>query len=270
MRTVVITGASSGIGKEALLLFQKKGWQVIALVRKTEDQIELNKIDNVISYRLDVTQTDSISKCFENIIQKYKKIDVLINNAGIYDTKPFEFMPKETINDMVNTNYLSILHIINHCTPHFRKQRSGVIINISSLAGRITFPFQSLYHSTKWAIEGLTEGLFYELQPLGIKLKLIEPGMVKTNLYKNCKNLNHSVLPKEYIELFKKWFGFLMGNLQKGYSPTLDAKTIYKAATDGKNKLRYTSDLNTKILLTIKSVLPKPLFMRFIKFICKI
>ncbi len=139
-----------------------------------------------------------------------------------------------------------------------------MIVNISSVAGRATFPFQSVYHLTKWAVEGFSEGLRYELKNLNIQVKSIAPGSVKTNLWKNLDKQSIEDYPEVYLSDFKKWFSYLNGNIHKGFMPEHEAKVIYKAVTDGKNKLRYSSDSTTKMATFLHTVLPLNSFQGFI------
>ena len=267
MKTVFITGASSGIGRETAKLFQKKGWNVIATARKPDEETELNKLQNVKILRCDVTNIDSIKNAVSDGIAAFKKIDVLVNNAGIYTTNPLEKVSDETINAIVETNIKGALFTTKAILEHFRENKSGTIVNISSIAGRVTFPFQSIYHTSKWAIEGFSESLYYELKPLNIRVKIVEPGMVKTNIYNSVTRFPFEQYPDEYQTNFKKWHNYLMKNYENGYSPALDAKTIYKAANSGNLKLRYTSDSTTKMVFFLRSILPLPVFQNIIKMI---
>lgn len=266
MRTVLITGASSGIGKATALLFGKKGWNVAVALRNPESSTELNNLKNISIYSVDVTDTISIEKCIVQIVQEYGKIDVIVNNAGIYETDPLEFVSYETIDKIIKTNVNGVLYMTKAILPHFRKNKEGMIVNISSIAGRVTFPYQSVYHASKWAIEGLSEGLKYELNPLNIKVKIVEPGMVKTNLYDSIINKSFKNYPKDYANSFRSWHTYLVGNLKKGYNPKLDATTIYKAVNDNnKSKLRYTTDFNTKVVFFLRAVFCLSIFQNIIR-----
>ena len=265
MKTVFITGTSSGIGRESAKLFQKMGWNVIATMLNPAEETELNKLQNLELLQCDVTNLDSIKAAVSDSIAVFKKIDVLVNNAGIYTTDPLEQVSDETINAIVETNIKGTLFTTKAIIEHFRKNKSGTIVNISSIAGRVTFPFQSIYHTSKWAIEGFSESLYYELKPLNIKVKIVEPGMVKTNIYDSVMSFPFEQYPDEYKIIFKKWHNYLMKNYKNGYSPALDAKTIYRAANSRGSKLRYTSDFTTKAVFFLRSILPLPIFQNIIK-----
>jgi len=266
MKTVLITGASKGIGKATALIFQKNGWNVAATMRDPEKESDLSGYQNIICYQLDVKDQDSIKRCIQSILQDFGGIDVLINNAGIYTTKPLEMTSEDDIYDITHTNIMGPINTMKAIIPYFRSIKKGLIINISSVAGRTTFPYQSLYHGTKWAIEGISEGLLYEMKQLNIVIKIVEPGMVRTDLYEETKDLIIDDYPTEYRHSFKKWNKYLMKNYQEGLTSDVTAKTIYKAAVDNKSKFRYISDSDsdTKMILTLRSLLPFSLFKRVV------
>jgi NADP-dependent 3-hydroxy acid dehydrogenase YdfG len=270
MKTVFITGASSGIGKAAAVLFQQRGWNVAATMRHPEKETELTRLNNVRCYPVDVTDTNSIKESIAAVFQDFGNIDVLVNNAGVYITKPFEMLSEDDMDHIINTNIIGTMNMIKTILPHFRSRKQGVIINISSVAGRTTFPFQSLYHSSKWAIEGMTEGIQNELDKMNIRVKMVEPGMVKTKLYNPIKNLYTDDYPEEYSVSFKNWHKYLMESFDKGYAPEVTARTIYKAASDNKSKLRYASGLDTKLVFLLRGLLPFSLYRLVIRSLCKL
>lgn len=265
MNTVLITGASSGIGKETAKLFQAKGWNVIATMRKPQDEKELIKLANTKVLQCDVTDQTSIETAVNEGLKVFGSIDVLVNNAGVYTTGPFEMTTETDIKRIINTNIVGIIQMTQILLPYFRSRKAGNIINVSSVAGKSTFPFQSIYHTTKWGIEGLSEGLQYELKNLNINIKIVEPGMVKTNLYDSIHNLAVDDYPADYKISFNNWHSYLIENLKKGYEPDITAKTIYKAATDQKSKLRYTAGADTKMLLLLRGILPFSLYNKLIR-----
>jgi len=262
MKTVLITGSANGIGKETALLFASKGWNVIATVRNPENTQELRDKQNIHLFQMDVRDKQSIKGCISQVILQFEKIDVIINNAGIYTINPLEVTPDETIENIIDTNICGVINVTKALLPHFRKNKAGIIVNISSIAGRATFPYQSVYHTSKWAVEGFSEGLYYELEPLNIKVKVVEPGVVKTNIYNSVMDYSWDDYPTEYRDNFQKGHSSLMSNLTRGYEPKLDAQTIYKAVTDNKNKFRYKTDFQTKFALFLYSILPLSLFRR--------
>jgi NADP-dependent 3-hydroxy acid dehydrogenase YdfG len=270
MKTVFITGTSAGIGRETAKLFQSKGWNVIAGMRKPQAERELVKLENVKVLQCDVTDQNSIKTAVVEGLKAFGSIDVLVNNAGVYTTKPLEMNTEDDINSIINTNIIGTMHMIQAVLPHFRCQKAGMIINISSVAGKLAFPFQSLYHTSKWAIEGMSEGLQYELQNLNIKVKVVEPGMVKTKLYDEIQAMSVEDYPNDYIKSFKNWHAYLIANYNKGYGPDVPAKTIYQAATDQNSKLCYASGLDTKMVFLLKKLLPFAMFKLLVRKLSRI
>ncbi|MCF8411131.1 MAG: SDR family NAD(P)-dependent oxidoreductase, partial [Crocinitomicaceae bacterium] len=162
-KTIFITGASSGIGKETAKLFQAKGWNVIATMRNPEKETELNQLENVMVAQLDVLDVNSIQKAFTEGIQKFGGIDALLNNAGYGAYGPLEAFNRDNIVRQFNTNVIGLLDVTRAVLPHFREHKKGIIINISSIGGKMTFPLASLYHGTKFAVEGISESLNFEV-----------------------------------------------------------------------------------------------------------
>ena len=266
MKTILITGASSGIGKETAVLFAQKGWKVAATVRNTEHFNLFADIKNVTPYVLDVKDSDSVKSCIKQAIYDFGKIDVIVNNAGVYTTNPLELTPDETIDDIVETNINGVIRVTKAILKHFRENKSGVIVNVSSVAGRISFPFQSVYHTSKWAVEGFSESLYYELKPLNIKVKVVEPGVVKTNLYRSVQNFPIEQYSDGYRANFKKWRDYQTKSFDKvGYLPELDAKIIYKAVNSKSTKLKYPTDFMGKSLIFMRSLLGLSVFQSIIK-----
>lgn len=270
MKTVLITGTSSGIGKEAVILFQKKGWNVAAGLRNPEKEEVLTKLANVKCYHLDVKDKASCDKFIKDALSDFGSFDVLVNNAGIYLNMPFEISSGMEAEDIINTNLFGTANVMKAALTFLRKKKKGLIINVSSVAGRTAFPYQSFYHASKWALEGMSECLFYELKKTGIKIKLVEPGMVKTSLYRNMKNPDNMDLPEEYRTSFKAWYKFLTAAYEKGYPPAKDAETIYRAATDRSNRLRYTTDFTSRYTLFLRNILHERIFMKLISKVCGI
>lgn len=265
MKTILITGTSNGIGKETALLFAAKDWNVAATMRSSEELSMYADNKNIKTYLLDVKDKNSIQECIQKVILDFGKIDVIVNNAGIYTTNPLEMTSDEILEDILDTNIKGVLYTTKAILEHFRENRSGMIINISSIAGRTTFPFQSVYHTSKWAVEGLSESLYYELEPLGIRVKVVEPGVVKTNLYESLSDHTFEHYPQEYQDIFVKRYDLQLKNLKNGYSPKLDAETIYRAANSKNPKLRYPSDTTAKLVVFLNWLLPLSTFRSIIR-----
>lgn len=263
MKTIFITGTSSGIGKETAKLFQRMGWNVIATMRNPQDGKELGKLKNVKIIYCDVTNLDSIKAAVEEGIRTFKSIDVLVNNAGYYIIGPFEAATHEQIKHQIDTNLLGLIEVTKEIIPYFRKQKSGTIINLSSIAGIISVPLQSLYHATKWGVEGFSESLQYELQPFNIRVKIIEPGVIKTDFFDRSLTIVQDDTLIEYEPYSQKVIKNLL-NEGKASSPVGVAETIYKAATDNSTKLRYPTG-TLKEVIPLRKILPFKLFSSLIK-----
>jgi len=246
-QTILITGASSGIGKETAKYFHAKGWNVIATMRHPEQETELNTLNRVLLTRLDVTDLDSIQSAVLQGIQHFGSIDVLVNNAGYGAYGPLESFPRERILRQFNTNVIGLLDVTRAVLPHFRKNKRGVIINISSMGGKMTFPLGSLYHGTKFAVEGISESLRYEVEQFGGKVKIVEPGAIATDFAGRSFDFNHDESMVEYGKIVSN-ITTVFPSMVKNASPVgIVAEVIYKAATDGSTKLRYMAGRDAKM-----------------------
>lgn len=264
MKTVLITGASSGIGRETAKLFQQKGLNVIATMRKPEIEDELNKLSNVELLYCDVTDNNSMKEAIDKGIRRFGAIDVLVNNAGYYTVGPLEAATAEQIKRQIDTNLLGVINMTKAILPHFRERQAGVIINLSSIAGIVSIPLQSLYHATKFAIEGFSESLQYELNAFHIKVKLIEPGTIKTNFCGRSMTITQDESLTTYSEYANKVIANLIRNGNAGSMPIGVAKTIYKAAIDNRRKMRYSVG-RMKGMIKMKKVLPLHVYQYMVK-----
>lgn len=182
-KVVIITGASRGFGELIAKKFQKENFQVIATMRNINSSPILKKLENVDIKRLDVTVKSDIKNVVDYTVKKYGRIDILINNAGYGAFGFLEEASDEEIRNQFNVNYFGLIDCIKGVLPQMRKQKDGVIVNISSIAGRFGLPFTSLYNSSKFAVEGLTECLHYELSLFGIDIKTVAPGSFRTGFH---------------------------------------------------------------------------------------
>ena len=240
-KTILITGASSGIGKATAKLFQEKGWNVIASMRSPEKETELNQLPNVLVTKLDVLELATIDAALKEGIERFGKIDVVLNNAGYGLMGTFESAKRESIIRQFGVNVQGLFDVTQKALPHFRKNKDGMFINISSVGGRMTFPLMPLYHSTKWAVEGFSESLRWELSQIGIKVKLIEPGGVATDFGGRSMDMQHNPEFTEYNEFvghFTEAMKAAMDPLNMS-KPEQIAEVIYTAATDNSDTLRY-------------------------------
>lgn len=246
-KTILITGASSGIGKETAKLFQSKGWNVIATMRNPEKEAELNQLPNILVTKLDVLDLDSIQKSISEGIQKFGRIDVLLNNAGYGAYGPLEAFDREKILRQFNTNVIGLLDVTRGILPHFRQNKNGLVINISSMGGKMTFPLGSLYHGTKFAVEGLSESLRYEVEQFGGQVKIIEPGSIATDFAGRSFDFNNDINLKEYQNIVNRITTTLPQMVKNSSPASVVTEVIYEAATDGKSKLRYMAGKDAKM-----------------------
>ena len=237
-KTIFITGASSGLGKSTAKLFQSKGWRVIATMRNPEKETELNKLKDVILLPLDVTQQEQIISTIEKVTNLYL-VDVVMNNAGYGLIGVLESLNDEQIQRQITTNLLGVIRISKAFTSHFRERKSGIFINITSTFGLIGFPTCSIYSATKFAVDGFSESMAYELAQFGIQVKIIAPGGMQTDFAVRSMELGqHDAYEKLTSEVSKGYSAEKISN----YTKVEDiAEIVYQSATDGKNQLRYVA-----------------------------
>ncbi|MFK7784681.1 MAG: SDR family oxidoreductase [Crocinitomicaceae bacterium] len=254
-KTILITGASSGIGKSTAKLFQEKGWNVVATMRTPEKEDELNKLANVLVTKLDVLELDSIESAISEGVKTFGKIDVVLNNAGYGLMGTFESASRESIMRQFGVNVQGLFDVTQKALPHFRENKDGMFINISSIGGRMTFPLMPLYHSTKWAVEGFSESLRWEMAQIGVKVKLVEPGGVATDFGGRSLDLQHNQDLAEYNAFVGQFMEAMQTSMDpdKLSKPELIAEVIYGAATDGNDTLRYRAGADAEQLLTART-----------------
>jgi NAD(P)-dependent dehydrogenase (short-subunit alcohol dehydrogenase family) len=262
-QTIFITGASSGIGLATARLFQERGWNVAATMRDPGRAGDWIKKDRTVGLRLDVTDIESIRAAKERAIAEFGGVDVLVNNAGYGAVGPFEASTPEHVERQIGTNVIGVMNVTREFLPHFRERKGGVIANVASVGGRITFPLYSIYHATKWAVEGFSEALVYELEPFGIRVKIIEPGPIKTDFYDRSLD----VMSRPGLTAYDEFVARVMPAMQKAGAdapgPEVVAQTIYRAATDGSRRLRYP--VNAAGVLLMRRLLPTGVFMGIVK-----
>ncbi len=262
-QTILITGASSGIGKETAKLFADRGWNVIATMRAPEKEEDLTGKDNILVTRLDVTDAASIEAAVAAGIDKFNKIDVLVNNAGYGAYGPLEAFPMDRVRRQFDTNVIGLLETTKALVPHMRANRSGTIVNISSIGGQMTFPLGTLYHGTKFAVEGISEALHYELEAAGVKMKLIEPGMIATEFGGRSFDFVNDEEMTEYQPvvqaLFAAWGSEEMRS--RASPPSVVADVIWASVTDGTNTLRYRAGADAVELLNSRKALDDEAFI---------
>lgn len=250
-KTVLITGASQGLGRESAKKFANEGWNVIASMRSPEKEKELNQLDNVLVVRLDVQIEQDIKDALAAGIAKFGRIDTLINNAGYGVFGPFELATPEQIRTQFDVNVFGVMNVTKAILPHFRENKGGTIINISSMGGRVAFPVISLYHATKFALEGFTESLMYELMPFNISLKLVEPGVTASN-FDSAANFTDSQEITAYNDFTKAAFTNWAALNPSPATVEEVVDVIYTAATDDTDQFRYIATDDARKYIDIK------------------
>jgi NAD(P)-dependent dehydrogenase (short-subunit alcohol dehydrogenase family) len=248
-----------------VLAFAKAGWNVVATMRNPDKETELNKVPNVKLYQLDVRDSAQVMSTMAQIKQDYKHIDVLVNNAGFAVDGIFEGMSDAVIENQFQTNVFGLMRLTREAIKIMREQNAGTIVQIASMGGRLAFPGYSIYHSTKWAVEGFSDSLQYELAPFNIKVKVIEPGAIKTDFYTSSREFVKPDYTKAYDEFCKKVEKVSMEAGHKGEDPALVAQCVVKAAEDTSNRLRYAVGSPAPLLLWLRKRLPDSWFSALVR-----
>jgi NAD(P)-dependent dehydrogenase (short-subunit alcohol dehydrogenase family) len=267
----VVTGSSSGIGFEIALMLARNGFQTYATMRnlaKSENIKSIASKENLPIYieQLDVTDNRSVTNAIQAIVSKANGIDVLVNNAGYALTGAFEDLAIEEIKAQYETNLFGLIRTTQTVLPIMRKQKSGAIVNISSGAGRFGYPGGSAYVSTKFAVEGLSESMAYELEPFGIKVILIEPGVIKTNIANGMVIAEKSQNPNSpYSQIMQKMSTSFEHMLENASSPDVVAKVILQAVTSENPSLRYLAGKDVEMWIEAKRNMSDDQFYKMIK-----
>ncbi len=260
-QVALITGCSSGLGYETALMLARNGFHTFATMRNTkksdslEEIIKKERLDLNIR-ELDVNDDTSIENTINCIKSEANRIDVLINNAGYGLVGFFEDLTLDEIRNQFETNFFGVLNITKKIIPIMRLQKSGTIINVSSGAGQVGFPGISAYVSTKFAIEGFSESLMYELFPYGIKVVIIEPGVIKTNFFRNCIVSEHSMKKSSpYSRSLDKFQRNVELMQEHATSPIDVAKVIMQVLGNNEPKQRYIVGNDVAMILEAKKSL---------------
>ena len=257
-KAALVTGSSSGIGLEAALALAKDGYQTFASMRDLSKAGELEnaaKKENlpIEVIELDVNKEESIVSAVKKVMDSAGRLDVLVNNAGYGQFGCTEDVSVDDFRKQFETNFFSIVRIIQEVAPIMRNQNSGNIINISSVAGRMGLPGSPAYISSKFALEGLGECLRYELGQFGIKTTLIEPGVIKTNFFESMKIPDSKTDPK-YKELTDHILAGLKMMVQMGTAPSQVAEVIIKAIHDDEMLPRYVVGTDAAMFMEAKKM----------------
>ncbi len=263
MATILVTGVSTGIGRACAARFGSAGWRVIGTVR--DPGRHPAGIPGCESLEpLDLEVPGSAEALAARVLAGHGCPDVLLNNAGMLQFGPLEDLTGEELVRLYQVNVFGQMELVRALLPAMRERRSGVIANVTSLGGRVVFPFFAGYNSTKWALEGLSEGLWHELKPFGVRVKAIEPGFVETAIWGKVLPDSDDGLPgrKEYRPFVKAMRGF-EASITSRTTPEECADQVFKAVTDDTDRLRYPVAAYAKPMLAARRALGDRAFMRF-------
>jgi len=256
-KVAVVTGTSSGIGFETSLALAREGYFTYATMRDTTKSNKIKEIAQKENLKINVLELDvddekSVKSAIAHILDQKQRIDVLVNNAGWGLWGCVEDVSVDEFKEQFETNFFSIIRLIQEVVPTMRKQGSGTIVNVSSVVGRIGFPASPAYISSKFALEGLSESLRFELAPFGVDVIIIEPGVIKTNFMKNMKMAKKSELDTVYKDITTKVVSGVKMMVEMGTPPKEVANTIVKAIKDKKPLPRYVVGNDALMFLEAK------------------
>lgn len=269
-KVAIVTGSASGIGYETALILARNGFRTFATVRNVEKAKTLSEIAKkeqlqLKILKLDVTDEKSVNDAIKNIKSDAGRIDVLVNNAGYGLGGALEDISMNELKAQFETNVFGLIRVTQAVLPTMREQKSGIIVNISSIGGKIALPYFSPYISTKFAVEGLSESIAYDLEPFGIKVVLIEPGAIKTNFDSGM------VMPAKsrdsgspYFKNMQQVLGLMNSMLQNGSLPDKVAKVVLEAVTSQSPNLRYTAGDDAAFLVQKRKELSDLEFKKFV------
>jgi NAD(P)-dependent dehydrogenase (short-subunit alcohol dehydrogenase family) len=255
----LITGSSSGIGFETALLLARSGFHTYASMRNLEKSKDITEIANTEKLPLQVIQLDvnddkSVKDAIDKIVAENRRIDVLVNNAGYGLFSPIEDVTLDQVKEQFETNFFGVVRVTKEALPIMRRQRKGTIVNVSSGAGRVGVPVYSAYVATKFALEGLSESMRYELKEFDINIVIIEPGVIKTNIVENLKTADIRSRSKspyaDLIERVSKGFEKMMDNSSS--PPKLVAEAILNAITSKEPEIRYVVGDDAEYIMKVR------------------
>ena len=256
-KVAIVTGSSSGIGFETSLALAREGYFTYATMRDTTKSNKIKEIAQKENLKINVLELDvddekSVKSAIAQILDQKQRVDVLVNNAGWGLWGCVEDVSIDEFKEQFETNFFSIIRLIQEVVPTMRKQGSGTIVNVSSVVGRIGFPASPAYISSKFALEGLSESLRFEFAPFGVDVIIIEPGVIKTNFMKNMKMAKKSELDTIYKDITTKVVSGVKMMVEMGTPPKEVANTIVKAIKDKKPLPRYVVGNDALMFLEAK------------------
>lgn len=254
MKNVLITGCSSGYGRAAALQFLERGWNVVATMR-TPGKGGLPRSERLKELPLDVTDRGSVDAAIRGGIAAFDGLDVVVNNAGIGQFGAFEVTPDKTLREVFETNTFGVMAVTQVVIPHFRERRAGTLINVTSSVGIVPMPLVAAYVASKFAIEGFTESLSYELSSFGVRTKIVQPGYGPTTSFAaNSGDRMKDAIPEAYAPYAQQ----MMAGLGAAKSTDAQdvAQAVWLAATDGSQRLRYAAGPDAEDLAALRRALP--------------
>jgi len=268
----LVTGSSGGIGFETSLLLARTGFHTYASMRNLEKSKNITEIANTEKLPLQVVQLDvndgrSVKDAIDKIVAEKDRIDILVNNAGYGLFGSLEDISIEEVKAQFETNFFGVIRVTQQVLPVMRKQNSRcTIVNVSSVGGRIGVPILSAYQSTKFALEGLSESMSYELEPFGIRVVIIEPGFIRTNIINSSTSAKKALDPKSpYFSLMQKVENHFKSMMENASSPPEEvARVILKALTSENPQLRYTVGNDAATIVQARMNMPDEEFRKMV------
>ena len=269
-KVALVTGSSSGIGFETSLALARNGYHTFATMRNLGKDEKIKQIIekedlSIEILELDVDSEESVNRAIKTVSEKKGRIDVLVNNAGYGMWGTVEDVSIDEFKEQFETNFFSIIRLIQKVAPIMRKQGSGNIVNISSVAGRIGFPVSPAYISSKFALEGLSESLRFELMPFGINVIIIEPGVIKTNFFDSMKLSEKSQQDSTYKEITDKVISGVKMMAEMGTHPKEVANVVIKTLGEEKPLPRYVIGNDAMMFLEAKKMKTDIEFENYLK-----
>jgi NAD(P)-dependent dehydrogenase (short-subunit alcohol dehydrogenase family) len=241
-KTILITGASSGVGEATAQLFARSGWNVIASARAVERIGGWADQPNIARLAMDVTDAAGVQAAVASASARFGGLDALVNNAGAGLAGAFESISEADLKAVFEVNFFGAARTVRAAIPFLRMSSSGVIVNVTSITGRVGLPFMAPYDSTKFALEGLSESLSYELSTVGIRVKLVEPGGIKTAF-------SHKWVRSALYPALDRLIDKMEVGATQAKGPEGVAEAIFRAANDPSSRLRYTANGSGPLIL---------------------
>lgn len=258
--TILITGCSSGFGRATAQLFLNRGWNVIATMRTPQPGLFADS-DRLLVAPLDVTDPQTISAAIAQSIARFGAIDVFVNNAGIGMFGAHEAVTDDVVRSVFETNTFGVMAANRAIAPHLRERGTGTIINVTSSVGIAPMPLVAAYAASKYAIEGFSEALAYELGAFGVRVKIVQPGLAPSTGFSANSGGRVQQVPAAYAGFAGRFFKS-MQDYATAYTTEADvAEAVFAAATDGSDQLRYPAGADSVMLAELRRSLPEPEFL---------